>query len=264
MNLIPIDVGDQLSMERSDDDCDIRFVTNMNFRDLDDLRQSSFADWWPAAAKTVIAGIFAEQDSQRAAVRALLPLLSQYKYSNVLQPRMMTGELEALQHMLSSRLMFEEHYIKSVKDAWKDSISSLTERCMHVFAKNRRSETQMHAYAERLEREYRDRVGAQLVHDTIAELLSRYKKKQCQASAMALKLLRAESLHVHIIRRPDTRQLDDRIESFCRNAPAASMDGIRCLRAAYATRLANVEYEMAEDIKDECRCQWIRALQRSG
>ena len=241
---------------------DVRIVDNFKFERIDDARLTSFVEWWPIVAKTVIAGIYSDQDAQRAAVRALMPLFDRFKHNTIAQMRMLSPEAQNMQEMLSSRLMFEEQYILSVKDAWQDSITMLEDRCRRLFKNNKSAEDSIDAKAKELERKYAPSIGAQRARSAIDKIKTMYKQRQRRISAAELKLLRSEVLQVPQVKRPETKQLDERIESLYRGVSSGggSVESIRRIRETYDTHILNIEYEMARQVRDECKSKWLRGL----
>uniref|UniRef100_A0A7S4R0D5 Uncharacterized protein n=1 Tax=Ditylum brightwellii TaxID=49249 RepID=A0A7S4R0D5_9STRA len=241
-------------------DREVRIVDHFNYTNVDDMRPPSFVEWWPVAAKTVIAGMYNSQDSQRAAIRALMPLFERFKRKTVVQPRMMSADALNVQEMLSSRLMFEEQYMRSVKDAWQESITMLEERCMRVFKANKAIEDAIDKKGVELERKYTSRISAKRVKEVLDSLKTTYKQRQRRDSALELKLLRSEAMQITATKRPETRQLDERIESSYRGASSAAMETLRRVRETYDAHISNIEHDMAQQLIFECKEKWMRGL----
>lgn len=241
---------------------DIQIVNSLKFRGVDELKHSSFVEWWPTVARTVIAGIFADQDARQAAARALMPLLDRFRRQGVTQPRMMTGDMQTLQEMLSSRLMFEEQYIRSVKDVWQEAITVLYEQCSRVLVAHKKSQKELESKAKELTKRFKSNAAGDAVDDTVSSTLAKYTQRLRRDSAFELKLLRAEAQQVANIRRPETRQLDERIEAFCASA-VESNDAVKRMRDIYEAHIANIEYEVVEQLREECKSKWVKGLARA-
>ena len=242
--------------DRKNDTCNVRIVQNMNFSDIERQPSKTFVSWWPDAARSLIVGLYGDTDERRAAAHAILPILDAFPYKQLFELRMSSTVMMSLRELYSSRLMFEEQYIRMVKEHWSNQIQTIADKGRRLELDHNETCAELKSRANKLNSRYR---GAQA---TIQSTLRDYMDRGTNEYKMKMRLLRSEMLEHQSIRRPETRQLDERIATLTREVEAQfGPETVRSIRMLYETHVGNIEHDVAEQIQEECRKSWILGLQ---
>ena len=237
------------------DECSVCIVDNMNFTAIDETTsRRSFVEWWPGAARVVISGAYDDIEKRKVAVQSLLPILDEFPSVQPATVRMATPEMVVLHNLYSSRLMFEEQYIRQVKDRWSTAIDNAIERMSRLIEEYEATLEGLKARAKSLADEHTESAARRII---VAEL-DTYATRLKRETTLEMRLTRAEAMAVEPVKRPETKQLDARIESTVQESK--DTDAVRRLKDVYNLHVRNVEHDMAVELINQCKSKWLRAL----
>lgn len=237
------------------EECSVCIVDNMNFTSIDEtVSRRSFVDWWPGAARVVISGAYDDIDKRRVAVQSLLPILDEFPSVQPATVRMATPEMIVLHNLYSSRLMFEEQYIRQVKNRWATAIDNAVERMTRLIEEYDATLDGLKVRAKSFANEHPELVTRQLIVHELDAYATRLKREL----TLEMRLTRAEAIAIEPVKRPETKQLDARIESTA--LELNDSDSAKRIKEVYKLHVRNVEHDMAAELIYQCKAKWLRAL----
>lgn len=240
---------------KNGEECSVCIVDNMNFTSIDETSRRSFVDWWPAAARVVIRGAFDDPEKRRVAVQALLPMLNEFPAVQPDTVRMATPEMVTLHHLYSSRLMFEEQYIRQVKEHYSTAVDLAVERMTRLIENYETTLEGLKTRAKSFADDFSEPTSRQIIVTELDAYATRLKRELI----LKMRLTRAESMVVEPVKRPETKQLDSRIETTARELN--DHDAVHRIKQVYDLHIQNVEHDMAVELIGQCKSKWLRALQ---
>ena len=252
-----IEIDHPLFEPLTDEGCSVRFVDEMNFTHVeqDATRQRrTFVDWWPVTARVLIQGAFGDKDDKRAAIHSFVPILDDFPSMQPTTIRMTTPELAALHNLYSSRLMYEEQHIRKVKERWSNAVFATIDRIRRLLADHAQVIEALKARSKTLAEAHATNMEARKI---VAAILERFATRLRRELDLEVRLVRAENLAIEPVRRPETRQLDERIAKSLHTLEDS--DGGERLTRLYEMHVRNVEHDVALELQKECHASWLDA-----
>lgn len=243
-------------------DCSICIVNDFKFRAVDPPRKQSrvnFATWWPVAARSVIAGIYGDIDNRRNAAKALIPLLESFPKETTYTMRISSPDALILQDLYSSRLMFDEQHMRTIKDRWVQRIQSVIERGGRVIRESINTRDGLRASARKMIARYEQRCDK--AKEIVEDELRTAERRLAKETDSDMRILRAEALADMQYNAPDTYQLDQRISDVARRLTENSGDEVvSSIRELYNIHTGNISHDIARQISEHCEKEWMHAL----
>lgn len=239
---------------KNGEECSVCIVDNMNFTSIDEAPHRAFTDWWPTAARLVIMGAYDDIEKRRVAVQALLPIVDDFPSVQPTTVRMATPEMVVLHNLYSSRLMFEEQHIRQVKERWSTAIDTAIERMSRLLKDHDTTLDGLKTRAKTFADDFSEPESRQIIVSELETYAARLRREL----NLEMRLTRAEAITMEPTKRPETKQLDMRIETTMHELK--DKDTVRRIKQVYDLHVRNVEHDMATELMKQCKSRWLRAL----
>ncbi len=251
--------------EFAPDTCSVCIVNDFKFRAVDtspiNNDRIDFCEWWPTAARTLIAGLFGDVEMRRSAAKAML-VLTEIKFVKVSEPKQnvaMDGDRKTLQDLYATRLMFDEQHMKVLCDAWMERVNHVYEKGATLIRQNTSARDGIRRIAKGLTEKHSNDLAAQNI---IEDELKKAQQRLAHDVERNMRLFKAESMtDVRVSRPPDLHQLDQQIwHCTQRLSVMGEKENAQEIRSAYHDHLQNATCAIMQKLREMCMHRWMNAL----
>lgn len=247
----------------ANDTCSVCVVEDFKFRAVDPPamhgdQRSNFCEWWPRAARSVISGLYGDNETRRSAAKALMGLVDDFPYEKVVDVECLTHEAITLSDLYRTRLMYEEQHMRSVREKWAERISLVVSKGGVLIKESVRAREGLRDASNRMRRKFE---ATQQVDAIVNDELRRAERRLAKDVESEMRVLRAEALSDVVVRPPDTRHIDERIASLANRMVLHNEEPIvEALREAYHGHTQNKMSAAAAELRSHAERDWMQAL----
>tara|TARA_B110001450_G_C17616995_1_gene479642 strand:+ start:649 stop:1452 length:804 start_codon:yes stop_codon:yes gene_type:complete len=219
---------------------------------------NEFLSWWSVVGSALLDSVHHNDKSvRRNAVLLMMPITHKFPRTEVMQMTVTTPEIKRLHELYASKIVIEQRHMENITNQWCDKIDQLCRACRQEEERIRLTKGELLKKAEDLVAKYgsdvSDIVGEQLTRRV--ERLDREKDLRVQIArlqAHSQQYLDTDLKSCHLD--ADILKIErDLVERF----PPETFGSIRQM---YLSHIRNIEHQIAEDIQERCKTNWLGGL----
>lgn len=243
-----------------DDDIEVNVLDN-KFVDIhaEESTTLSFETWWPEIAESILGAMYSTPQMKKKIVQNLMPLF-EFKRVDVQPLKLATEEVNELYRLYKQKLELRSAHLTDIKNFWCDLLRKCAVTCKQILQER---ETMLEILKLKAKEMYLKQSKVNRI-DTIIK--QEYEKARYDIQEMftaRLKLAKTEILLSKNNKGPMHCEKMAVVDESIRKQMlqlTQKYDFPEQLKAAYNAECKNLDYDMAQQVQNECREFWIHTL----
>jgi hypothetical protein len=219
-----------------------------------------FLSWWTSVVDVVIGGIYHEDPAvRRNVIRAIVPLSERFGSKHMATIPLETPRLQELNEKYRVLLEIDRQGVNASVTESLERISRLAETCIREHSRARETSEGLVKAAEVLLRRYPAEGSKKVIGEQLLRCVTLVENER----NLRLQVARFQARIPRKVPQVDTHDIRADIAHTEADLQASFPEVLAVMRQWYAAQRENIDYEVAELVRRQCKDVWLEGLRAS-